>query len=123
MGSRIALLTSGELEIIIEKAVVRAVRHVRPAIEPNTLPPRSPDAIPPREAARRSGYKVETILAAVERGDLPASKPKGSRLWRILVADFDRWLTGTTTAQVAPEKEDLDSEATCMLKATSARRR
>jgi excisionase family DNA binding protein len=46
------------------------------------------------EAAVICGLHPETLRRALARGDLRASKPPGSRLWRIHRADLDTYLRG-----------------------------
>ena len=47
-----------------------------------------------QEAARRAGVAVDTILAHIASGDLVATKPPGSKAWRIRPADLDAFLSG-----------------------------
>jgi excisionase family DNA binding protein len=46
------------------------------------------------EAADYAGYCTRTIRNRIKAGDLPARKPRGSRLWRIKIADLDVMLAG-----------------------------
>jgi excisionase family DNA binding protein len=46
-----------------------------------------------QEAARYSGYSVRTIRKRIANGDLPAFRPRGSRVLRIDADDVDAMIT------------------------------
>jgi excisionase family DNA binding protein len=48
----------------------------------------------PKDAAARVGVEVTTVRRAIRRGDLPASRPRGTHCVRIRVEDLDEWAFG-----------------------------
>lgn len=83
------------------------------AVAPSPVP--AAEAVSVAVAARRTGYSQEAILAAIVRGDLPASKPSGSRLWRIRTAALDAWLAGARTTPARGQAESVSEIAARML--------
>jgi excisionase family DNA binding protein len=45
------------------------------------------------DAAEYAGVDDKTIRRAIERGDLHAYRPRGTRVIRITAADLDAWLS------------------------------
>jgi excisionase family DNA binding protein len=89
-ADRLAVGTS--LEAMIERVVRRVLAEERPASMVEGY-------LGTREAARRWGVGQDTVLAAIAGGRLPATRPPGSRDWRIRPADLEAFLAGQAGAQ------------------------
>lgn len=86
------------------RAEIRAIAaEAQPANEPATF-------IGTAEAARRWGVQPDTVLAAIADGRLPATKPDGSRSWRIRPSDLDAFLAGQHTGTQPPNPVDLEAK-------------
>jgi excisionase family DNA binding protein len=48
----------------------------------------------PKDAATRVGVEVTTVRRAIRRGDLPASRPRGTQCVRIRIEDLEEWAFG-----------------------------
>lgn len=103
-------------ERALQKILPRLVEAARLGASANDAQ-RSAEAISVRTAAGRSDYSEATVLAAIERGDLSAHKPRGSREWRILLVDFEGWLLGgaTRSDNTVPMSDSPATLATRML--------
>jgi hypothetical protein len=44
------------------------------------------------QAAKMAALKPDAILGHIEKKNIPASKPTGSRVWRIRLLDFRAWM-------------------------------
>lgn len=53
------------------------------------------------EAARRAGVAPDAVLEWITKGLLPATKPGGTKAWRIRPAELDEFLAGRSKG-VAP---------------------
>ena len=104
----------------IRAAIQEALRQEMPELLRKHLavvagPAPAAEAVSVTVAARLTGYSQEAILAAIVRGDLPASKPSGSRLWRIRTADLEAWLAGARTTRARAQVESVSEIAARML--------
>lgn len=61
------------------------------------------------EAARRAGAAADTVLAWIAKGVLPATKPQGSKSYRIRPSDLERYLENTGGTPTHPPA-DLELE-------------
>lgn len=66
--------------------------------------PRPEAFITTTEAARRAGVTQDTVLAWISSDKLTATRPPGTKAWRIKPGDLDRLLS----AQGAPEPARLE---------------
>jgi excisionase family DNA binding protein len=60
-----------------------------------------------QQAADESGFAVTTLRERIKGGDLVASRPKGTREYRIRRADLELWLSGGDGAA----NEDAETES------------
>lgn len=98
-----------EIKTAVREVLREEVRQLLVELRPtasaaNDAPPEF--AVSVSRAAELSGYTHETILARINDGQLRATKPGGSREWRILVDDLRRWL-----ASESGEKVVLDNKS------------
>ena len=59
---------------------------------PDAAPEKRPTHYSPAGAAEYANFDVRTIYRAVESGELPAVRPRGTRAIRIRAADLDAWM-------------------------------
>jgi excisionase family DNA binding protein len=92
----------------IKAAVAAALREELPRLLREVTPandPTSPDSwLSVAQAAKLGAFEPGTIADHIERGNLPAAKPKGSREWRIRLADFRAFMGW----QKQPDAVDID---------------
>ncbi len=84
---------------VLREEVRQLLVEMRPA-PTSTTGAASELAVSVARAAELSGYTHETILARINEGQLHATKPGGSREWRILVDDLRRWLASESSEKV-----------------------
>lgn len=95
------VLRSPEGQAALRRALASDRRDVA------TIVPISSDYLSVSECAKISGKTPDTVRRHIDAGDLPASKPSGSREWAVKKSDLDRWLAGSTKNVANDELEQL----------------
>jgi excisionase family DNA binding protein len=96
------VLRSPEGQAAIRRAVASERRDVAPV---TSL--RSAEYLSVAECATISGKTPDTIRRHIDAGDLPASKPAGSREWSVRRLDLERWMEGSTKDPSETELDEL----------------
>ncbi|HYG67872.1 MAG TPA: helix-turn-helix domain-containing protein [Anaeromyxobacteraceae bacterium] len=96
------------IRTVLRHPLVRA--ELRAIFAEATPPAQAPTFVGTAEAARRWGVKPDTVLAAIADGRLPATKPEGSRSYRIRLADLEAFLAGEGKEPTPPNPVDLEAK-------------
>lgn len=86
--------------LVMLRAAVQALEAAQEAAGVAQEATQAPEGlISTAESARRSGMRQATILAWIARGTLPATKPQGSRGYRVRPSDLAAVLAGKGGAE------------------------
>jgi excisionase family DNA binding protein len=106
-SDRLAALVGAALLEAVDRAVAKRLPELL-AANAATAPE---GFIGTGEAARRAGVKADTVLEWITRGALPATRPPGTKQWRLRPSELDAFIAGQSAGTAShPSPLSLDAK-------------